>query len=258
MIESTIYHAVEKLINVCPGIYTDLLRRLHNADIKESSFAYESHGAVILNFNDRLRNDWHLYNICDSGNSDMISAVKEAREAFQYDLMDEEVYFLGEIPQDYDVGKSRSSLKFICTGAQSKDIDLNIHLLSESDREQVNVLTALSDGSDNEKFVAECIKDNFDYSTGDSAMKMLGIFDGNTLAGAVSVTNRNIGLIYVNNIFVSRVYRGRKYSTCLLRAAMSLYPDVLYSYTCAADNTASKAAAESAGFEFAGTWLIGW
>ena len=101
----------------------------------------------------------------------------------------------------------------------------------------------------------ENVAKNLSCNFGNSNYKMLGIFDGVTLAGAVEVLNYDMKLMRVLNIFVSRKYRGRRYATRLIRAALALYPGAKFDYDCAKNNLASVAPAKSEGFLLAGTFI---
>jgi ribosomal protein S18 acetylase RimI-like enzyme len=256
----TIDEAKEKLMNICPSMYIRFLGDLrYDNVIKEDCSAYESHGAIIFKFKWISASDWY---ICDLGDSDMPAAVKEARETFNYDVRTEEIYFLKDIPENYDFGKLRVRLKFARIGDKFSYNDSNIRLLAKNDAEQMRALTTTPDNdSDMSKKIARYIMDNFqnflDYGES-SETDLLGIFDGITLAGAVSIADRWGELNYINNIFVSCDYRGRKYATRLLRAATSMYPEAIYTYECENNNFASIATAKSAGYNFVGTMCVDW
>lgn len=254
MNEISINEAKKLLMNSCAGLYAYIVFDFNYKGVNEKSSAYESNGGVILKR--WWRDSEYWWYICDLGDSDMTTLINESRMAFDYDIKNEEIYFIGNIPKDYDTGKANKiQFKFTRTGEAGNNY-CDIRLLSESDSEQVEILTSVSDDDSN---MAKKIAGNINYDFNNaqkSDMYLLGIFDGITLAGAVSIADRWGDLMHIHNIFVSRDYRGRKYATRLIRAATAMYPGVIYTYDCDTDNFASISSAKSAGYTLAGTYIL--
>jgi RimJ/RimL family protein N-acetyltransferase len=257
MNEITVNEAKIRLTDASPSMYAEIVSDFRYERVSEKSSAYECHGAIILKW--WTEDSDYIWYICDLGDSDVISAIKSSRKRFNYDTANEYKYFLGDIPENYDAGAGLIRLKFSCSG-KSINTNSDIRLLSEEDRKLMLSLTsAVKNDSDNAKKVANWIMYNdFDCSKQDPDIQLLGIFDGPTLAGAVSVINRwNKEEIIIHNIFVSINYRGRGYATRLICAATAMYPDIIYTYDCDISNIPSIASAKSASYTLAGTYIRG-
>lgn len=83
-------------------------------------------------------------------------------------------------------------------------------------------------------------------NTGETDYRFLGWWDGDTLAGAVSVKHTDVTLIC--NIYVLPRYRRHGIGKALLQAALTLYPGEPYAYSHVWENAPSGKTALSAGF----------
>jgi len=254
MNEISIHEAKKRLMGACPALYAYAVLDLNNYEGEtENSYAYESHGAIIIK--KWWSNSEYSWLICDVGNSDMIAAMKEPKEAFNNQKLSS-TYFIGNIPENYDTNGKWVRLKFACTSGGKTYDDTAVRVLTEENREQMILLTTVpEDDSNMAKMTARGIKNDYDYAR-DCDIQMLGIFDGTTLAGAVSVADRWGELFHINNIFISRNYRGRKYATRLINTATGMHPGIIYTYDCNIDNFASIASAKSAGYILTGTFIL--
>ena len=251
MNEISIEEVKRQFMIACPELYAYIVLDFNYEGVTENSSAYTSHGAIILKrwLN---KNDYSWF-VCDIGDSDMYAAIKDFEENF-YDDKYTEVYFIGNIPEDYNINGKTVRLKFTCTGKTYDDND--IRLLDKDDFKQMTILTTVSeDDSVRTKVFAGNIMNDYEYAES-SDVQILGIFDSSTLAGAVSIADRWGELMHINNIFVSQDYRGRKYATRLIRAATSLCPGVIYTYECHVDNLVSIASAKSADYTLSGTYIV--
>lgn len=248
MVEITVNEAKKRLMNACPGLYADLVVDLHDNNTISKSRAYESHGSVIVKTFRYYGSDILIWYICDVGNSDMTSALAELTEKND-DNLDKIMIFAREC-------EGVHCLIFSCMGKPYDDSD--IRLLCENDREQFLSLTTVPD-DDNEfaKSIAYNLTESFSVIKHDSSIHIYGIFNGITLAGAISIKNKNNNeVIGVTDVFISRDYRGRGYAPRLIRSAMAKYPDARYSYSCGTNNYPSIASAKFAGFVFEGTYIF--
>jgi len=250
MSEISIEEAKRQLMIACPPLYAYIVLNFNYEGVTENSTAYINHGAIILK---RWRSDDdYSWFICDIGNSDMYAAIKDFKENFNDDKYTE-IYFIGNIPENYDTNGQTVRLKFTCTGKMYDDKDIKI--LDKSDYSQMTILTNVpEDDSSRAKVFAGNIMQDYEYAEA-SNVQVLGIFDSSKLAGAVSIADRWGELMHVNNIFVSKDYRGRKYATRLIRAATALHPGVIYTYECHVSNLASIASAKSADYTLVGTFI---
>ena len=253
MVKITINEAKERLKNASVDLYATIIFYLRDDDVNARVYAYESHGAIIISqWYYNINYWWHL---CDVGGSDMVAAAADVKNTFGNDILINQAYFLNDIPKDYyvDTNDTRTMIMLKFAGVGKPYNDSDIRLLMKNDREQIISLSAPNDDSDfAEKIENEATNLSADF---DGDLRLLGIFDEVTLAGAVSVNVNNTELIRVMNIFVSRKYRGRGYATRLIRAAMALYTDTWYDYECLKSNLASAASAKAAGYTLAGTFI---
>lgn len=87
-------------------------------------------------------------------------------------------------------------------------------------------------------------------NTGETDYRILGWWDGDTLAGAVSTKRSDV--ILICNLYVLPRYRRRGIGRALLHAALTLYPGKTYAYSHVWENENSGKTAISAGFVPAG------
>lgn len=248
MIEITLSEAKKRLMDARPGLYADLVSDLCDNSVILRSRAYESHGAVIVKTFRYYGSDTLIWYICDIGESDMTSALADLAEEND-DNLDRIMIYAREC-------EGIHCLVFSCLGRPYDDSD--IRLLSEDDRGQFLSFTDVPE-DDNEfaRSIANNLTGSFSDMIQDSSIHILGIFDGKTLVGAISIKNKsNNEVIVVNNILISRDYRGRGYSARLIRSAMAMYLGALYSYSCGTDNYPSIASAKAVGFVFEGTYIF--
>lgn len=248
MLEITLNEAKKRLMNAYPGLYANLVSDLRDNDTISKSRAYDSHGAVLLRTFWYYGSDILKWYICDIGNSDMALAHNELTEKSN-DNLDKIMIYAREC-------EGVHCLIFSCIGKPYNDPD--IRLLCENDREQILSLTTVPD-DDNQyaKSIAHNLTEDFSDMKDDSSIHVLGIFDGTTLAGVISIKNKNNKeVIVVSNVFVSHHYRGLGYAPRLIRAAMAMYPDERYSYSCGTDNYPSIVSAKAAGYAFEGTYIF--
>ena len=249
MIEITINEARKRLMAARPGLYAGFVSSwADDEDISSKSSAYESknHSAVIIKTFRFYGSNPLVWYICDTGNSDMAAAHAELSEK-NYDHSDVIMIYARELEGSY-------SLIFSCIGKPYDDSD--IRFLSETDREQILSITTVPD-DDNEfgKSISQNLLQDFSEMIQESNSHMLGIFDGETLAGAINIWKpNNDESVSVGSIFIPRNYRGRGYAPRLIRAGMAIYPGARFIYNCGSDNYPSMAAAKSAGFVCEGTW----
>ena len=252
MFEIAIDEAIERLKNANEYLYAEIMITLGYDEIKTKSHAYESRGAVMIK-------QWYwgtlfCWHLCDICGADMIAAAADFKNMFGDDIKIKYAYFLEDMPGEYDMSINEGTVVHLRFGGVGKLYDdADIRLLSENDREQIISLTASNNDTGDTEFENVAQNLNSDFS-GDN-YKLLGIFDGVTLAGAVEVLNYDMKLMRVLNIFVSRKYRGRGYAARLIRAALALYPGAIYDYDCYKSNLASAASAKSAGLILAGTFI---
>ncbi|MBQ8401390.1 MAG: GNAT family N-acetyltransferase [Clostridia bacterium] len=83
-------------------------------------------------------------------------------------------------------------------------------------------------------------------NTGETDYRIFGWWDGDTLAGAVSVKRSDV--ILICNLYVLPRYRRMGIGRALLRAALTLYPGETYAYSHVRENENSGKTARSAGF----------
>jgi RimJ/RimL family protein N-acetyltransferase len=252
MIEITIDEAVERLKNANEYLYAETIITLGYDEIRNKSYAYESYKVIIIKqWCYGATFYWHL---CDVGDSDMVSAAEDFKNAFADDIKINYTYFLKDKPDDYDMSINEGTVAHLRFGGVGKSYnDIDIRLLSESDRKQILFLTTPNPVGNNYEF--ENVAQNLNSDFSNDNYKLIGIFDGVTLAGAVEVLNYDMKLMRVLNIFILRKYRGQGYATRLLRAALALYPGAKYDYDCEKSNVVSAASARSAGFILAGTFI---
>ena len=252
MKELSLEEAKKRLTSASAALYANVI-----SEYDKVKSAYESHSGIILK---KLNDACYWWFICDLGNSDMIELIKESRAAFGYNIGQELLYFVGEIPDNYKAESEDCTQLFFARIGEACDNDCDIRILSENDRSQVEILTKVpDDDSDRAKNIAGDIQRDFDNAGKIEKydIYLLGIFDCAALVGAVSLLADKLGTsIYVANIFVTRDYRGRNYATRLLRTATAMYPGVAYSYECAPNNFASIATAKSAGYILAGAYIF--
>lgn len=257
MNEIMIDEAIERLKKANPYLYAEVIITLGFDEYKEKSSVYESNGCIIIklwSYHNDFYGDVFWWYLCDTGDSDISEAATDFKCTFGDNIKINQVFFLGDIPSDYDMSINAGTQVYLRLGGIGNPyIDPDIRLLSENDSEQLISLATLDD----DNFVGSekiCTRYFLKYEFSQHE-QLLGIFDGKTLAGAISVLNYNMELGRIINIMVSRKYRGRKYATRLIRAALALYPDLKYDYDCTKSNIASEASAKSAGFIVAGTHI---
>jgi len=90
----------------------------------------------------------------------------------------------------------------------------------------------------------------------ESTVELLGIFNGNKLAGLVSVNRYDdVNMAQVGDLLIHKDYRRLGFGRRLVKSALNLYTDREYYYQAAKQNDASKELALSLGFKFAGAEL---
>lgn len=241
----TINEATTLLLQACPGLYADLAASLAETP---GSRAWLSHGAVILKTlihysETEIRPIWYL---CDTGDCNLAMANADLGHKKRKAL--------------YRVGKREGDYSLIFSRVGEACEDPAVRQLTIHDREQAMAALAVpEDDSKYAKIIAGVIKDGFDTAMQvPERHRILGIFDGAALAGLLKLDVRSGGeVICVADVFVAREYRGRGFAPRLIRAATAMYPGARYHYSCGAENTASAAAAKSAGFELAGICTFG-
>lgn len=244
MKEIDLNEALKTLMNRQPGLYADF--DFSDDIIASMSSAYHCSDAIAiktLNWN-QTQFIWYL---CDIGNCNMELSLTTLN-AHDPENLDKILIYAKAVDGVH-------CLVFSCTGKPYEDAC--IRLLEEKDSEQLLALTTIYD--DNNPFsqsIAENIQNQYFHLKEDAALHMLGIFEGATLAGAISIENKHNKVIVIRDVFVAKEYRGKKYATRLIRAALALYIDAPYSYSCGSDNPASSAAAKAAGFAFEGTYVF--
>lgn len=244
MIEITINEAMKNLMGSCPGLYADFVIDFSDVSIASISSAYKCGDAIAIKTLWSNSNEYIWY-ICDTGDSNMDLALADLNT---YDKNEFDKILIHAKELD-----SINCLIFSCFGTPYEDEF--IRALNESDSEQMLSLTTVHD-DDNpfSKSISECLRNNYLSIKKDSSIHTLGIFEGVTLTGAISIKNKHNSVIVISDIFVPKEYRGKGYATRLIHAALSMYPGVRYSYSCGTDNNASISSAKSAGFVFEGTY----
>lgn len=247
MVNITINEAKARLMNSHPGLYAEIVSGLHDEKIIAKSCAYECNGTVMVKtlWCDSEEFIWY---ICDINSSDMESALTELKGK-ENDNLDKILIYAREC-------EGIHCLIFSNTGKPY--IDSDIIPLCENDYEHVLSLTTVQDNDDVfTKSISQNLFNDFSDMENDTSICILGIFKDNTLTGAISVKNKNNGeVIVISNILVSEKYRGQGCAPRLIRAALALYPDIRYFYSCGTDNDASIASVKSAGFVFEGTYIF--
>jgi len=238
MIEITTNEAKDRLMSARPGLYASFAAWEY-----DSAYESKSHSAIII----KIGSNPFVWYICDTGNSDMDLAHAELTKNND-DKLDIIMIYARKLEGSY-------CWNFSCIGKPYDDSD--IRLLSENDREQVMAITSVLSNDDNEfaESIAQNLLEHFLEMIQNSGICMFGIFDGETLAGAITIAKpNNKKATRILDIFIPNQYRGRGYAPRLIRAGLALYPEFIYTYDCGSDNYPSIAAAKSAGFVFEGTW----
>jgi len=232
-------------MDACPGLYASIAADLR----KGRPRAYESHGAIILKslwYYDEHSRGKPIWYACDLGSSDLDAA----RAALKCKIGKRAIYRIGPHSDE-------CSLVFSRMGEPYDDPD--IRQLTEDDRKQIlEILAVPADDSYEAKAIAEVIRESLADTLKCSDKYLLGIFDGADLAGLLKLSDENSGeLMHIDDVFVPRQHRGRKYAPRLIRAATAMVPGARYVYSCGSENAASIASAQSAGFALAGSCLFG-
>ena len=243
MMEITVNEAKDRLMSARPGLYASFAGWAY-----DSAYKSEKHSAVIIRAPRGYGSNPFVWYICDTGNTDMDLAHTEVKENND-DELDVIMIYARELQGTY-------CLNFSCIGKPYDDPD--IRFISEDDRGQVFSITNVSD--DDNPFaesIAQNLLQNYIDMIQNSDRHMLGIFDGETLAGAVAIEKpNNQKAVRIIDIFIPHESRGRGYAPRLIRAGLALYPGLRFTYDCGSDNYPSVAAAKSAGFVFEGTWVF--
>jgi len=246
--EITINEAKNRLMSACPGLYAGFVSDwAYDEKVFSNSSAYESRSntAVIVKTFRGYGSNPLVWYICDTGDSDMDLAHSEISKN-NADKLDIIMIYARELKGDY-------CLIFSCVGKPYDDPD--IRFLSENDRKQMISTTVPDNDNEFAKSISQNLLQNFLNMIQYSNSHMLGIFDGETLAGVIEISKpKNKEAVCVNYVFVPIDYRGRGYAPRLIRAGMAVYPGIRYIYSCGSDNNPSIAAAKSAGFVCEGTW----
>jgi len=242
MNEITIDAAIARLMDACPGLYASLA-----ADLREvKSSAYESNGAVIVKTKfDHSRKT--LWMACDLGCSDLEAARAELNEHIRR----------RDMRSTYRIGVYSDECSLLLSRLGEPYGDPAMRILNKGDRKQIlSALDTPKDDSYEGRVIAGVIRKSLKETMKNPDKHLLGLFNDGDLAGVLKLSARN-EVICVDDVFVRRECRGRKYAPRLIRAAAAMYPGARYVYSCGSGNAASIASAQSAGFALAGTCKFG-
>jgi GNAT superfamily N-acetyltransferase len=223
----------------------------------ESYTAYETDGCIAIkdeyDYEGKHILRWNLHTV--NAVSDIVSAFETVKN---YSAGGEiQLFVIGDVPAELS-SLQKGWVKFSRYGQSYEDN--GIRIITAEDRQSVADLCTVPD-DDNwfAKTEAETLIDEYNHIQDISDMMLLGAFDDNkpdTLIGLISLRKSpDISLAGVGDLLVRKEYRNRGYAKRLILAACGVCPGIEYFYNSNSKNSASMAAARSAGFKYAGTCL---
>lgn len=248
---------------ICGGDSTirKAIRQCDNTAASEMTCsAYESDGCIII---EDKYDSTLIYVVCPASNlPDYLAAAnKVKKDDYEIDLC-----VSGSLTPELD--QLWGWLNFGRHGDQITDspfkcsIDgVAIRRLELGDKD---ALTSFCKVPDESRYAAD-IYDTFLYfadrfAASDNLPVLLGAWDGGKLLGVVSVNHYELGRFHrpiarIEEIVVHPDFRRRGIGRVLCKAALSVYPNSWYFYTCHKRNENSAATARSAGFTLVGAML---
>ena len=229
---------------------------------------YKSHGCVIIKDDNRSiidiirkelpdlrkRIDYDIHQISNDADVCAVWHYILENEKLDDDVQ-RRIIIYACVPLPDELEKFGAWLKFTRKGNKFEDSD--IRQMTENDAEIINELCGDSLNNDTDFGQREAGNFHSWFENPDSKrVDLFGIFNGNNLAGLVSVLKfEEVSFAQIRDLFVSKENRRLGFGRRLVKFGLGLYPDYEYFYQAARGNNASIELAKSLGFELAGAQI---